>query len=153
MNKDPNSEPCIKCEKLSWIYILKRSNEKETKIYYCIPHYIDLLKDFLDDNLDNNLDIFPKELDLLNLPIRIAQIQYSSNIPIKHLLTIYMESIATKLEKIEKELLQLTDDNKNDESSSQYFVDLIKKDRNEKMLIKLLTQCFIKKNKEKIENN
>ncbi|MCP4763194.1 MAG: hypothetical protein GY870_15585 [archaeon] len=136
---------CCKCNRRTWIYILKKEVEKETKYYYCNAHYIEKLKLFLDDGLEEDIIIFPEALHLEEVPIQAARMQYGETIPEKYILQAFLDHIKEKLEKIEEELKSVKE-NEDNTSLNQPFLNMIMKDKEEKELMKYLILAKIRKN-------
>ena len=109
VEKDIEQQFCVKCGNSTWIYIEKifHAKEKENEIikeYYCITHYIELLEKELRNELNNNINLFPEKLNLLEIPVYAAQIQFGSNIPLKYLISLYEEYLTKRLKEIENEI-------------------------------------------------
>lgn len=146
---DEQVKPCNWCGKITWIYVLKKTNNtsnKEMRQYCCNDHYLELLKKYFDSGDTSGFELFPQELNLLELPVQAAQVEFGTNIPLKYLIQMYLEKIDEKLKQINYDLEKFGCKS-NKQNKDDDFINLLLNDKSEKEILKILTQILIKENK------
>jgi hypothetical protein len=140
---EPNDQlqPCYKCGKSSWIYIYKKENQNMVQLFCCNNHYVEFLKQFLDGKSLPEFDLFPKEMNILELPIHAAQLEFGPNIPKKYLLNMYLDKIEEKIKKIEQDIESFQ---KMEDPSNNDFIILLINDKSEKEVLKYLLLIQLK---------
>lgn len=138
--------PCEKCGKITWIYILKAEENNEDiqkKQYLCNLHYTELLKSFLtkENNVSmKNINLFPEELHLNELPIHDARLRFG-NMPLESMLQNYMLYLNEKIQQSEDEIESFE---KQSNVGSDPFISMLQNEIDEKELLKTITEVLIK---------
>lgn len=150
---DEQVKPCNWCGKMTWIYVLKKTDNtsnkasnKEIRHYCCNNHYLELLTRYFDYGDTSGFELFPQELNILEMPVQAAQIEFGSNIPLKYLIQMYLEKIDEKLKQINHDLENLGLNN-NELNKDDDFIFLLLNDKSEKEIIKIVTQILIKEHR------
>lgn len=141
---DDQLKPCHHCGKMTWIYVKKHDNNKDENYYCCNEHYLEILKRYYNTGDTSGFEIFPQELNLLELPVQAAQSEFGTNIPIKYLVQMYFEKLEEKLKQIDLDLKRFES---NFDPINEDFINLLKNDKSEKEVLLFLSRILIKEYK------
>ena len=129
---------CYICKKKTWIYFIEKEQPTMAKKHVCELHFIELIKIYLRGELSNTIDLFPQELDILNLPIQKIAITSGTTTFNAALLNNSLMQINQKLERIDKEIAQ------NTANGDKFFLAILEKERTESDLMKHLMLAYKK---------
>ena len=135
LDKPQNStQKCMLCLNPAWIKIKKIANHEIMEEFLCVPHYIEHIENYLESKLDESIILFDKKSKMLEIPLYEA-IERFGGINEPELLEHYIKYLNEKIENIEDEIHQ---------SNDKFFITLLKNEKQDKQLRKLLAQARIK---------
>ena len=118
----------------AWIKIETIENKERIEKFVCVNHYIEFLERYLIEELDSSLILFPKQSKMLEIPLYESMERFGG-LNEKTMLEQYTSYLDEKIQKIDEEISQ---------SSDQFFRTLLKNEKQDKILRKLLAQSRIK---------
>jgi hypothetical protein len=128
------TQKCMVCLNPAWIKIKKVENHEIMEKFLCLSHYIEHLEEYLEGKLDESIILFDKKSKMLEIPLYEAIERFGgTNEP--ELLNNYIKYINQKIENIHSEINQ---------SNDTFFIALLKNEKQDKELRKLLAQARIK---------
>ena len=128
------TEKCMICLNPAWIKIAIIDNQERMEHFICVTHYIEYLEKYIEGTLDDSVILFDKESGMLEIPLYEA-IDRFGGINEPELLDHYIIYLNEKVASINKDMR---------ESSDQFFISLLRNEKQDKELRILLAKSRIK---------